>query len=69
MKSSLAEKIKSAREGLGLTQTRLAEKANIAQSIISDVEQGGRMPRIDTLIKIAKALDTTVSELLEEEIA
>ncbi|MEN6459966.1 MAG: helix-turn-helix transcriptional regulator [Syntrophomonas sp.] len=62
---SLGEQIREIRSALGWSQFRLAEKAGISQSVISDIESGRRNnPSIKTLWKIAKALGVSLSELL-----
>src|SRR5918912_487173 len=40
-----------------LSQRELAELVGTTQSAIARLERGGRPPRIDTLLKIADALD------------
>lgn len=67
MQNSLGKNLKFLREKRGYTQTKLADKAGIAQSIISDIESGNRNPRTDTIIKLSKALGVTLSELLDVE--
>ena len=42
---------------LGLSQQDLAGLCGTTQSAIARLESGGRPPRIDTLLKIAEALD------------
>ena len=49
----------------GLSQEELAEKAGTKQTIISRVERGANQPSIDTIQKIAKALDRKVKIKLE----
>lgn len=44
----------------------LADLAGVRQSYISAIENGRKIPTLSVLQKIAKALDTTVSELLGE---
>ena len=50
------ELVREARKRAGLTQARLAELAGTTQSAIARLERGGRPPRIDTLLRIAEAL-------------
>ena len=44
-------------EQLGISQKELAEKADISQSFLCDIEQGRSKPSIDTALKIAEALN------------
>jgi predicted transcriptional regulator len=43
-----------------LSQEKLAEKAGIKQSVISRIESGESEPRIETVNRIAKALDRKI---------
>src|SRR5687767_1221450 len=45
------------RRELGLSQAELATICGTTQSAIARLESGGRPPRIDTLLKLAHALD------------
>jgi transcriptional regulator with XRE-family HTH domain len=42
---------------MNMSQRRLAELCGTTQSAIARLERGGRPPRIDTLLRIAEALD------------
>jgi ribosome-binding protein aMBF1 (putative translation factor) len=59
----IAEQVADRRKELGLSQAELAELVATTQSAIARLESGGRPPRIDTLLRIANALDC---ELLVE---
>lgn len=47
----------------GLTQAELAKKAGLKQSAIARLESGDVIPRLDTIFKIAKALNINFSLL------
>lgn len=55
--AAIAEQLVARRRSLGLSQTELAELTGTTQSAIARLESGGRPPRIDTLLRIANALD------------
>ena len=53
----LAELVYAARTRAGLTQTELARRMGTQQSVISAIENGGQVPSVSTLWRIARALD------------
>ena len=55
--AAVAEKVAERRQGQGLSQRELAELVGTTQSAIARLERGGRPPRIDTLLRIADALE------------
>jgi|ERR687887_118823 ribosome-binding protein aMBF1 (putative translation factor) len=55
--AQIAERVAERRKELGLSQAELAELVATTQSAIARLESGGRPPRIDTLLRIANALD------------
>ena len=59
--------IKERREQLGISQKELAEKAEISQSFLCDIEQGRSKPSIDTAVKLADALDISDIKFFETE--
>lgn len=61
--SALAARVAHQRRVRGLSQQELAELCGTTQSAIARVERGIRPPRLDTLLRIATALDC---ELLVE---
>ncbi len=64
-KTNLAKKVKQLREKLGLSQEKLARLADISNNTIINIEAGKQdNPTIDTLKKVAKALNVSVEELI-----
>ena len=59
--AAIADKVAERRAEMGLSQRELAELVGTTQSAIARLERGGRPPRIDTLLKIAEALDCELS--------
>lgn len=59
----IAEKIRSLRKEFGITQKELAEKTGMAQPDISKIEAGigDKGPTIDTIDRIARAFDRSLS--------
>lgn len=55
--AQIADRVAERRKELGLSQAELAELVATTQSAIARLESGGRPPRIDTLLRIADALD------------
>jgi transcriptional regulator with XRE-family HTH domain len=53
----IAEQVAAQRKARELSQKELAELTGTTQSAIARLESGGRPPRIDTLLRIAEALD------------
>lgn len=65
-KSTIANNIKKYRQKLGISQDRLSKMADVTYNAIIKIESGGSQnPTIDTLSKIAKALNVSVDDLLK----
>ena len=57
-------------EKKGWSQYKLSKKANMAQSTLSDILTGKNAnPRMDTIQKIATALDVTVDSFFDDSVA
>lgn len=62
----LGKKIKHARLISELTQIELAKKSGLAEGTIISIEQGClKEPRPATIIKLAKALELDIDEMLK----
>jgi transcriptional regulator with XRE-family HTH domain len=66
--AQIAGQVADRRKERGLSQAELAKLVGTTQSAIARLESGGRPPRIDTLLRIANALDADLHiELLDRE--
>ncbi len=59
----LGSNIKKRRQEIGLTQQQLADKVGIGLNFMGKIEVAFSKPSLDTLILLAQALETTVSDL------
>lgn len=57
-------RVREQRRGIPLRREDVASKANVALSTIDLLEQGHRLPKIQTLDKIAEVLGVSLSDLL-----
>lgn len=65
-KNSIAKIVKRLREKTGLSQEKLARLADVSNNTIINIEAGKQgNPTIETLKKIAKALEVSVDTLLK----
>ena len=67
MQHFFGEKIKRARENLGLTQEELAKAVGLSSEFISNIEIGRRSPSFETLITLVNYLKKDFSYFLEEK--
>jgi len=63
-----ADKIREARESLGISQGTLAERAEVSQRSVTAYETGAARPRGATLRRLARALNLSADYLLYDEI-
>ena len=60
-------KVQRARKMRNYSQWKLGDKADVSQQHISRIENDEVCPTVDTLLKLAKALDVSITTLTEEE--
>lgn len=61
-----AKQLAELRRSKGLSQEELAERSGLHAIAITYIETGKRVPRLDTVFKLAEGLGIDVSELFEE---
>jgi len=62
---NLAKNIERLRKTKGLSQEKLARLANVANNTLIKMESGeNKNPTLETLKKVAKALEVSVDELI-----
>lgn len=60
----ICNRIKEAREQLGMSQEALAQKANVSRTMISKLETNQKVDcKVSTLISISDALDCRVGDI------
>lgn len=62
---NISQNIRVYRKKAGLSQKELGEKLGVSQQHIAQYENGKRTPKLETIIKIASALDCEISDIDE----
>ena len=65
IEEKVGQKIKQIRNEKGLSQEKLALKAEIDRTYLAGVEQGKRNPSLKSLEKIVEALEISFQDLFE----
>jgi Predicted transcriptional regulator with C-terminal CBS domains len=55
LEALVAAEVARARRAAGLSQRELAERAGVNQAMVSRLEAGSRLPRLETLLALAEA--------------
>ena len=66
MKASVGNKIRSLRESKGIELDVLAERAQLPPAQIKEIEEGGPLPGLAPLIKIARVLGVRLGTFLDD---
>lgn len=64
---AVARRIRYLRKNRGMSQEEVALRAELNPAYFGQVERGLKCPTIDTLYKIAKAMDISLSELVRTD--
>ena len=65
IKKRLGKRVRAYRHALGVSQESLAELTGLHRTYISDIERGSRNVAILNIVRLAKALKGTPSELVK----
>jgi transcriptional regulator with XRE-family HTH domain len=65
LKERFSANLKRARRRSGISQAELARRTELHRTQIYLLENGKRMPRLDTLLKLVCALEIPADDLLE----
>lgn len=65
IKVLFGRRIKELRKNRGLSQEELAERADMSSKYISRIEMGQSFPSIETLAKLANALNVELKDFFE----
>jgi CheY-like chemotaxis protein/predicted XRE-type DNA-binding protein len=68
VKKSFGTSVKSWRKRLGISQEELAERAELHRTYVSDVERGARNLSLESITRMAHALNIPVAELFPAEL-
>jgi len=64
--NSRLKNVKALRGAKGWTQEKLAREAGISYQTLIKIEHGGiKNPRMETLIKICKALEVSIDKIID----
>jgi len=66
--AGVAKALRDARVRQGLSMSAVAERAGLSQQMVSYVERQIRMPTLDTLLRMADALQLDLTTILTEAI-
>ena len=62
----LGVKIERARKKLGMSQAELGQRVGVTQTAVCRWESGAKQPSLSNLLKLSKALDVPMDELLND---
>ncbi len=64
LSQKVGDKIRQARENIGISQEELSDRAGFYRTYVGHIEVGRYTPSVYTIYKIAKALKVPSSDLL-----
>lgn len=64
LQRQLGQTVRAERQARTLTQQELAFEAGLSLTYVGEIERGQRMVSVDTLLRVARALNLTAAQLL-----
>ena len=64
---AMGRRIRQRRRWLDMTQEKLAEAAGLSTSFVGHIERGSRIPSVETLWTICKALKISMDKIVAGE--
>lgn len=65
---ALGERVRKTRQLKGLTQAQLSEMCGLASSYVGIIERGSKKASIDTVVRVANALNVATDYLLHDSL-
>lgn len=65
---TFGQNLKAIRKRMKLTQTEMAERIGISQSYLADIEHNRKNISLAVVLRIAKGLNISVNELINDDI-
>ncbi len=65
VRAALGTRLRAVRKEAGLSQEKLGAAADLSGKFIGEVERGEKSISVDSLVRVAEALELTIAELLE----
>ncbi len=66
--TALGARIRSARKSNGITQEQLGEVCSLSAAHIGHIERGTRIPSLETVFRIAEALNVSIDSLVFDSV-
>jgi transcriptional regulator with XRE-family HTH domain len=67
LNARIARRVRALRQARGWSLAALAERAGLSKTIVAKIETGDGNPSMETLLRLADALDITLGALLETD--
>ena len=67
LKKTVCRRIKCLRAECGCTQEDVADKCDISQRTVHNIEHEKSMPRLNTVVKLSRCFGVTVDEMVESK--
>lgn len=68
IRKGLGKRIRALRKLKALTQEELGEKSGLSYKFVGEIERGKVNPSLDSLVRIANALDVKVGDLFPHDV-